>query len=123
MDKTVTASFGSVDMATCAAKAVRSHFDDVKGIKVSYQHIKNLDEGGIDFFAAVPPAVPMATVPISGEVFPEMAEAPAFSGREPDAEYNRTHRKVRVKITADEKSTGKIASALRTCGGWDVQVS
>ena len=128
MDKTITARFDSVDMATFAAKTARSHFPEIKGIRINSQRMDGKQEEGwngkpevfADFFvpATVQQGQPGAT---SAAAFPIMG--PAIFVEQNGNDYELDVKKVKAHITCDEKVGDALAAAIRTCGGWDVQIS
>lgn len=131
MDKTVTANFESIDLATFAAKNVTNHFGTVKRVKVTYEKQSAGEQGGIlgmeNFLLPYGPYNSMGTLGGMGIDGTTNGMAPAIVAmaekrrREGDDSMNR--RKAKVSITAPEDIIRQIESTLYTGGGLGIQVS
>lgn len=128
MDKTITARFDSVDMATFAARTARSHFPEIKSIRINSRRMDGKPDDGwngqpeVTAEFLVPATVQQGQpgAPFSA-AFPIMG--PAILTDETKSDYELDSKRVNAYITCDEKVSGALAAAIRTCGGWDVRIS
>lgn len=146
MEKTITASFDSVDGASFAARRITSHFRQVKSVQVKY---RKLDGGeGLSFtdrFAALSPGIIVTGQSVNG-MYPgyagsgiagtgnptvptafyaergEFYEAGRNGGSE-EGEPPEVRERATVRIIADEQDAGRIAATLLSSGGWDVRTT
>lgn len=128
MDKTVTADFESIDMATFAAKNVTDHFDGVKKVKVSYQKSKG-NNGGLLSSFALPygplggTGTPLGTemnVGMNNGLLPVAASLALYRD---DGSTGLDHKRAKVSITAPEALIQPIESTLHTGGGLNIKES
>lgn len=128
MDKTVTANFASVDLATFAAKNVTDHFGSVKKIKLTYDRPhgdseKNWFTSG--YFLPYGPygmsgqPAGIGSDPTTNGVIP--AAVMLANNRHSDQAVD--NRKAKLSITAPENVVRQIESTLHTGGGLGIRIS
>lgn len=123
MDKTITANFDSIDMATFAAKNVTSRFGNVKSIRVSYHNEeRSYDETPYIFSSFFTPAG-IPTTPLMNGPFPDLFNGNAFREKRQNADHSVATTKATVRITASDENIGGITSTLLTGGGLNVRVN
>lgn len=124
MDKTITAHFDSIDMATFAAKNVTSHCKNVKSIRVSYHNKERHYDETPEVFSSFFTPAGFPTMPLmNGGPLPDLFNGNALREKRQHADHMVATTKATVRVTASEENIGAITSTLRNGGGLDVRVS
>lgn len=124
MEQTISARFDSMDAADAAAMRVKSHFNNIKSVRISYKSILAEQPQDNALLSGLFTPVPLVNGIYTNGILP-----PTVSGAAIRDSLEDTHAgsslpapdHVTVTVTATGKNANAIAASLRFSGGIDVK--